>query len=120
MTWPFSDLFNNIPSNVKITVLTADPKLSGFCSLEHIPRDIKNLNARVLMGIGHCLPRCHHGCYSAAEKLNYELHEMTCLVANVVYNGIYLSLLFVAPLTLYQSSLDKDINAQVDRFAMML
>ncbi|KAG0702371.1 Alpha/Beta hydrolase protein [Suillus ampliporus] len=51
--WSFSGLFKNIPLNVKITVLVSDPKFSDRCYLEHIPRDIERLNARVLTGIGH-------------------------------------------------------------------
>ncbi|KAG0702368.1 Alpha/Beta hydrolase protein [Suillus ampliporus] len=51
--WSFSGLFENIAPTVKITVLVADPKLSDVCYLEHIPRDIERLNARVLPGIGH-------------------------------------------------------------------
>lgn len=49
--WSFSGLFKNIPSNVKITLLAADPKLSGDVSgLEHVPR---NVDVNVLTGIGH-------------------------------------------------------------------
>ncbi|KAG0705399.1 Alpha/Beta hydrolase protein [Suillus ampliporus] len=52
MPWSFSGLFKNIPPNVKITVLAPDPKRGGDCHLEHVPRDV---NARVLIGIGHCI-----------------------------------------------------------------
>lgn len=54
--WSFSGLFNNIPSNVEITVLVADPKLTNVCHLDHIPRGIERLNARGLTGVGHNIP----------------------------------------------------------------
>ncbi|KAG0709461.1 Alpha/Beta hydrolase protein [Suillus ampliporus] len=53
--WSFSRLFKNIPPNVKITVLASDPEFGAICLLEHIPRDVERLNARVLPGIGHCI-----------------------------------------------------------------
>jgi len=51
--WSFSGLLQDIPPNVKVTVLVADPKLSHICRLEHIPRDIERLNAIVVTGVGH-------------------------------------------------------------------
>ena len=54
--WSFSGLFKNVPSNVKITVLLGDPKISHVCSLENIPRGMKSLDARVLTGVGHSIP----------------------------------------------------------------
>jgi len=53
--WSFSGLFTNIPANVKITVLVADPKFGGVCRLEDLPRSVKSLNVRALTGIGHCI-----------------------------------------------------------------
>jgi hypothetical protein len=53
--WSFSGLFKNIPHNVKITVLVADPKISNDCRLEHNPRDIEGLNAKVVAGVGHVI-----------------------------------------------------------------
>ncbi|KAG1729208.1 uncharacterized protein EDB91DRAFT_1349891 [Suillus paluster] len=44
----FSGLFKNIPPNVNITVLASDPALGAICLLEHVPRDVERLNARVL------------------------------------------------------------------------
>lgn len=38
---------------MKISVLISDPKLSPVCRLEHIPRDVKRLNANVITGAGH-------------------------------------------------------------------
>jgi hypothetical protein len=54
--WSFSDLFKNILSNVNITVLVADPKLSDVCHVDHIPCGIERLDARVVTGVGHCIP----------------------------------------------------------------
>jgi len=54
--WSFSDLFKKIPSNVNITVLVADPKLSDVCHLDHIPCDMERLNAKVVTGVGYCIP----------------------------------------------------------------
>ncbi|KAG0702369.1 Alpha/Beta hydrolase protein [Suillus ampliporus] len=51
--WSFSGLFEKIPPNVKITVLASDPEFGAICLLEHIPRDVERLNARVLTNIGH-------------------------------------------------------------------
>ncbi|KAG1729267.1 hypothetical protein EDB19DRAFT_1744073 [Suillus lakei] len=51
--WSFSGLLKSIPTNVKITVLVSDPKLSDNCYLDHIPCDVERLNTRVLTGIGH-------------------------------------------------------------------
>jgi len=48
-------MFKNIPSNVKITVLAADPKLSRVADVKHIPSNIKNLSTRVLLGVGHSI-----------------------------------------------------------------
>ncbi|KAG1731522.1 uncharacterized protein EDB91DRAFT_1252159 [Suillus paluster] len=53
--WSFSGLFKNIPPNVNITVLASDPKFGAACRLEHVPRDVERLNARVLPGVGHCI-----------------------------------------------------------------
>lgn len=53
--WSFSGLFKDIPSDMKVTVLVADPKLSQVCDLEHIPRDVKNLNTILLPGVGHVI-----------------------------------------------------------------
>ncbi|KAG0708521.1 Alpha/Beta hydrolase protein [Suillus ampliporus] len=53
MPWSFNGGLKSIPPNLKITVLLSDPKLSGICLLEHIPRDVERLNIRVLTGIGH-------------------------------------------------------------------
>ncbi|KAG1727782.1 Alpha/Beta hydrolase protein [Suillus paluster] len=53
MPWTFNGLVKNVPPNAKITVLLSDPKLSGICLLEHIPRDVERVNVRVLTGIGH-------------------------------------------------------------------
>jgi pimeloyl-ACP methyl ester carboxylesterase len=55
MPWSFSSLLKDIPPNVKVTVLVADPKFSDVCRLEHIPRDIERLNAIVVTGVGHCI-----------------------------------------------------------------
>ncbi|KAG1753773.1 Alpha/Beta hydrolase protein [Suillus paluster] len=57
--WSFSGLLKNIPPNVKITVLASDPTLNARCYLEHIPRDVERLNARVLTGIGHWIQYEH-------------------------------------------------------------
>jgi len=38
---------------VKITALLSDPKFGGVCYLEHLPRGMERLTARVLTGIGH-------------------------------------------------------------------
>lgn len=54
--WSFSDLFKNIPSNVNITVLVADPKLCDICHVDHIPCDIERLDVRVVTGVGHSIP----------------------------------------------------------------
>ncbi|KAG2156891.1 Alpha/Beta hydrolase protein [Suillus bovinus] len=51
--WSYSGLLKNIPPNVKITVLASDPALGGCCHLEHVPRDVARLHAKVLIGIGH-------------------------------------------------------------------
>ncbi|KAG1753772.1 Alpha/Beta hydrolase protein [Suillus paluster] len=51
--WSFGGLFNNIPSNVNITVLAADPELRATCLLEHVPHDVERLNIRVLTGVAH-------------------------------------------------------------------
>jgi len=53
--WSFSGLLTNIPANVKITVLVADPKFSGLCRLEDLPDNVKSLNVRALKGIGHAI-----------------------------------------------------------------
>jgi len=53
--WSFSGLFTNIPANVKITVLVADPKFGAFCRLEDLPHSAKSLNVRALKDIGHCI-----------------------------------------------------------------
>ncbi|KAG1755984.1 hypothetical protein EDB19DRAFT_446047 [Suillus lakei] len=52
----FSGLLKNIPTNVKITLLMADPEFGAVCLLEHIPRGIERLDVKVLPGIGHCIP----------------------------------------------------------------
>ncbi|KAG1729269.1 Alpha/Beta hydrolase protein [Suillus lakei] len=54
-SWSFSSLFKNIPPHVKITVLASDPKLGAICHLEHIPCNVARLNAKVFIGIGHCI-----------------------------------------------------------------
>ena len=54
--WSSGGLFKNIPHNVKITVLVADPKLSLICHLDHIPRDIERLEVIGLTGVGHDIP----------------------------------------------------------------
>ncbi|OJA13422.1 hypothetical protein AZE42_05780 [Rhizopogon vesiculosus] len=54
--WSHSGLFKNIPHNVKVTVLVADPTLSLVCHLDHIPRDIERLEAIGLTGVGHHIP----------------------------------------------------------------
>ncbi|KAJ8588780.1 alpha/beta-hydrolase [Rhizopogon salebrosus TDB-379] len=53
--WSFSGLFKDIPLNVKITVLVADPRFSKICRLEHIPSDVERLHAVVVTGVGHCI-----------------------------------------------------------------
>ncbi|KAG2152884.1 Alpha/Beta hydrolase protein [Suillus clintonianus] len=55
----FSGLLKNIPINVKITLLLADPKFGAVCFLEHIPQGIERLNVRVLPGIGHIIQYEH-------------------------------------------------------------
>ncbi|KAG1820501.1 uncharacterized protein BJ212DRAFT_1266865 [Suillus subaureus] len=52
-SWSFSGLLKNIPPHIKITVLASDPKLGANCLLEHIPRGIERLDAKVLTGISH-------------------------------------------------------------------
>ncbi|KAG0694005.1 Alpha/Beta hydrolase protein [Suillus ampliporus] len=54
--WSFSGLLKNIPPNVKITVLASDPECGAICRLEHVPRDVERLDARVLTNIGHWIP----------------------------------------------------------------
>ncbi|KAG0700621.1 Alpha/Beta hydrolase protein [Suillus ampliporus] len=49
----YSGLLKNIPPNVTITVLAADPEHGSFYRLEHIPRDVERLNAGVVTGVGH-------------------------------------------------------------------
>ncbi|KAJ8590027.1 hypothetical protein M405DRAFT_841491 [Rhizopogon salebrosus TDB-379] len=51
--WSFSGLFKDIPPNVKVTVLIADPQLSDICRLEHIPCDSERLSATIVTGVGH-------------------------------------------------------------------
>ncbi|OJA12928.1 hypothetical protein AZE42_09299 [Rhizopogon vesiculosus] len=51
--WSFGHLFKNVTPNVKISVLLADPEFKAICHLEHIPRDVKRLDARVIPGTGH-------------------------------------------------------------------
>ncbi|OAX40308.1 alpha beta-hydrolase [Rhizopogon vinicolor AM-OR11-026] len=52
-SWSYGHLFKNVTSNVKISVLLADPEFGAVCRLEHIPRDVKRLDARVIPGTGH-------------------------------------------------------------------
>jgi len=49
-------LLKSIPTHVNITVLAADPKFGAICHLEDLPHGVKNLNARALTGVGHCIP----------------------------------------------------------------
>ncbi|OAX39177.1 alpha beta-hydrolase [Rhizopogon vinicolor AM-OR11-026] len=52
--WSFGHLFKNVTPNVKISVLLSDPKSPDtVCRLEHIPRDVKRLDARVIPDTGH-------------------------------------------------------------------
>ncbi|KAG2118303.1 Alpha/Beta hydrolase protein [Suillus clintonianus] len=61
-SWSFSGLLKNIPPNVKITMLLADPEVGAVCHLEHIPRGVERLDVKVLPGIGHCI---HYECANA-------------------------------------------------------
>ena len=62
-------MFKNIPFNVKIIVLAADPKLSRVADVKHIPSNIENLSTRVLLGVGHSIAfERLNGCNSATKN----------------------------------------------------
>ncbi|KAG0702372.1 Alpha/Beta hydrolase protein [Suillus ampliporus] len=51
--WSSSGLFKNIPPNVTVTVLASDPECGATCLLEHVPRGVERLSARVVTGASH-------------------------------------------------------------------
>ncbi|KAG1753770.1 uncharacterized protein EDB91DRAFT_1077475 [Suillus paluster] len=94
--WSFSGLFKNIPPNINITVLVSDPKFSDRCYLEHVPRDVERLNARVLTGIGHWIQ------YERPDAIMdvIPLSRAKFLSATVTSNHMLLLLLIFNPQTM--------------------